>query len=115
MTGCEDTVRAEAGLVAADGPGLLTVKAPVLGLCRSAAVKFTVSTVVLTTVVGRGDPFHIATEFASKPVPVIVIVAAPPGGTTWGEIEVITGVGLLTTKDEVGDVPPPGAGFCTVT
>jgi hypothetical protein len=98
MTGCEDTVRGEAGLVTADGPGLLTDNAPVPGLCRSAAVKFTVSTVVLTTVVGRGEPFHNATEFPSKPVPVIVIVAAAPGGTTCGEIEVITGVGLLTTK-----------------
>jgi hypothetical protein len=70
--------------------------------------------VALITVVGRGDPFHNTTELASNPVPVTVIVAAAPGGTTRGDIAVMTATGLFTTNDAPADVPPPGAGFCAV-
>lgn len=69
---------------------------------------------LLTNVVGRAELFHSVTEFDSNPVPVSVIVAATPGGTFCGEIEVIEGVGLLTLKIKAADVPPPGAGFCIV-
>ena len=78
------------------------------------AVKATVSLVALITVVGRGDPFHNTTELASNPVPVTVIVAAAPGGTTRGDIDRMAAAGLFTTNGATADVPPPGAGFCAV-
>jgi hypothetical protein len=71
--------------------------------------------VALTKVVVRGAPFHSTTEFVSKPVPINVIVAACPDGTICGDIEVRTGVGLVTLNGSAALVPPPGAGFCTVT
>jgi hypothetical protein len=71
--------------------------------------------VALTKAVVRGEPFHSTIEFVSKPVPVRVIVAASPAGTICGEIEVNTGVGLVTAKGVGALVPPPGAGFCTAT
>lgn len=64
--------------------------------------------------VGRAAPFHITTELASNPVPVMLIVAEPPGGTYRGEIALIAGAGLFTVNDAWVDVPPPGAGFSTV-
>lgn len=57
--------------------------------------------------------FHITMELDSKPLPVMVIVAALPVGTTCGEMDTIAGMGLLTVKVAAGDVPPPGAGFWT--
>jgi hypothetical protein len=49
-------------------------------------------------------------------VPVAVRVNdAPPCVAEFGEIEVSVGAGLLTVKLEDADVPPPGAGFVTVT
>jgi hypothetical protein len=71
--------------------------------------------VALTKAVVRGEPFHSTIEFVSKPVPVRVMVAACPAGTICGEIEVSTGVGLVTVKGVGALVPPPGAGFCTAT
>ena len=44
-----------------------------------------------------------------------MIVAAAPGGTLRGEIVLITGTGLFTSYMTAADVPPPGAGFATVT
>ena len=58
--------------------------------------------------VGRADPFHSATELDSNPVPEIVMVAAIPGGTTFGDNEIIAGVGLFTVKLVDAEVPPPG-------
>jgi hypothetical protein len=71
--------------------------------------------VALIKVVGRADPFHNTTEFDSNPVPVIVIVAAVPGGTIRGEIAVMTAAGLFTSNVTAAELPPPGAGFCIVT
>ena len=112
--GCVVTVNCAAGLVDAAGPGLLTVKAPMPWFCRSLALNATFTAVVLTTVVGLGEVFHITTEFASNPVPVIVIVAALPGGTFRGDIELIVAIGLFTSNAAPGEVPPPGPGFSTV-
>jgi len=70
--------------------------------------------VLLNTPVFRADPFHSTMEFDSNPVPVILMVAAFPGGTYLGEIAVIAGTGLLTVKDAAPDAPPPGAGLTTV-
>ena len=54
---------------------------------------------------------------AAKPVPVRVNVkAAPPAVAEVGAIEVSVGAeAALVVKDRVADVPPPGAGFVTVT
>src|SRR6202021_615648 len=41
--------------------------------------------------------------------------AAPPAVAVVGEIVVIVGVGLLIVNVAAPDVPPPGAGFVTVT
>jgi hypothetical protein len=83
--------------------------------CKSAALSDTCNVVALTKAVVRGEPFHSTIEFVSKPVPVSVIVAACPAGTICGEIEVSTGLGLVTVNGVGALVPPPGAGFCTVT
>ena len=104
-------MRGKAGLVDAAGAGLLTVNDPVPWFCRSAALRATCNIVALTTVVGLLDPFHNATEFASNPVPLIVIVAALPGGTMRGEIEVIATAGLFTLNVAGGEFPPAGEGF----
>jgi hypothetical protein len=77
---------------------LLTAREPEPGFCRADALNETVTRVVLTTVVGRDEPFHKITEFDSNPVPVMVIVAAAPGEIYRGEMEVMAGVGLLTFK-----------------
>lgn len=107
------TVSCTAELLDGAGPGLLTVNDPTPWFCRSAALSATCNTVVLATVVARAEEFHNATEFDSNPVPVIVIVAELPGGTNRGEIAVITATGLFTLNVAAGEVPPPGAGFCT--
>ena len=53
----------------------------------------------------------------TKPVPVRVKVkAAPPAVAEVGAIEVSVGAAAaLIVKDRIADVPPPGAGFVTVT
>jgi hypothetical protein len=76
-------------------------------------VRATCSAELLTTVVGREDPFHNTTEFDSNPVPLIVMVAEVPGATNRGEIALITAVGLFTLKIAPAEAPPPGDGFCT--
>lgn len=108
------TTSGAAGLVDPAGAGLLTVNEPVPWFCRSAALSATCNEVALTKVVGRAAAFHITMEFDSNPVPVTVIVAGLPGGTYRGEIAVITATGLFTLNVAPADVPPPGAGFCTV-
>ncbi len=44
----------------------------------------------------------------------MVIVAALPGATAFGEIEVIAAVGLFTLNVVTAEPPPPGAGFTEV-
>lgn len=101
-------------LVEAPGPGLLTVSEPVPWFCKSAALRATVNVVEFTNVVGFAAPFHITAEFASNPVPVTVTVAGAPGGTYRGVTALIAGAGLFTVNVVIPDVPPPGAGFCTL-
>lgn len=51
-----------------------------------------------------------------KPLPFTVSVnAAVPALTVFGDMEVATGCGLFTVNVIAFDVPPPGAGFVTVT
>src|ERR1700680_1851355 len=75
-----------------------------------------VTFVALTKVVVLAVPLKFTTEEATKLVPFTVRVnAAPPADALVGESEVIVGTGLLTANGELADVPPPGAGFVTVT
>jgi hypothetical protein len=113
--GCDVTFKPAGVLVDCCGPGLLTVSEPTPWLCRSAALSCTCSVAPLTKLVARGAPFQRTTEFVSNPVPVNVTVAATPGGTLRGEIVPITGTGLFMSYVTAADVPPPGAGFATVT
>ena len=66
-------------------------------------------------IAGLGPKFTAAP--ATKPVPVRVNVkAAPPAAAEAGAIEVSVGPETaLIVNDRVPDVPPPGAGFVTVT
>ena len=61
-------------------------------------------------------PFHFTVEVETKFVPFTVKVnCAPPAVAQVGLSEVIVGTGLLMVKVCAFDVPPPGAGFTTVT
>jgi hypothetical protein len=72
--------------------------------------------VVLTTVVGRGLPFHRTWEAATKLAPVTVRVKAPPPAVALlGARDESVGAAALMVKVSVEDVPPPGAGVNTVT
>ena len=66
-------------------------------------------------IAGLDPKFTVAP--VTKPVPVRVNVkAAPPAVAEVGAIEVSVGPETaLIVKDRVADVPPPGAGFVTVT
>ena len=85
----------------------------------SAAVIAAVNCVALTNVVVRELPFHRTTELLTKLLPVTVSVNAPePALAVFGEIDVSTGTGFgaaVTVNVTEFDVPPPGAGFVTVT
>jgi len=59
---------------------------------------------------------NFTTEVETKPVPFTVNVkAAPPAGALVGAIDLSVGAGLFTVKICAFEVPPPGAGFETVT
>ena len=94
------------------------------------AVTFTVPAVVMSAagtvatiwvlvtdegVIAVGPKFTVAP--VTKPVPVRVNVnAAPPAVAEVGAMEVSVGpAAALIVKERFADVPPPGAGFVTVT
>ena len=61
-------------------------------------------------------PLNVTDAPDNKLVPFTVSVkAAPPTIVLVGESVVIVGTGLFTANGEFPDVPPPGAGFVTVT
>jgi hypothetical protein len=75
-----------------------------------------VNRVALTNVVTRALPCHSTTELLTKFVPFTVRVSAPvPALTVLGDMDVVVGTGLFTVNVTAVDVPPPGAGFVTVT
>ena len=75
-----------------------------------------VSFVLLTNVVVRADPFQFTTEPETNFDPCRVSVkVGPPAVALLGEIEPITGTGLLIVNVIAFDVPPPGEPFTTVT
>ena len=96
--------------------GVNTVTEAVPAVAISAAVIDAVNCVELTNVVVRLLPFHCATEVLMKLVPFKVSVnAAPPAVAEFGTSEVSTGIGVVTVNVTAFDVPPPGAGFTTLT
>jgi len=109
-------VKATPAEVPPPGAGFVTVTEGVPAAATSAAVMAAVSCVELTNVVARAAPLKLTTEAASKFVPFTVNVnAALPAIALVGESVVIVGAGLFTAKLTAAEVPPPGAGFTTVT
>jgi hypothetical protein len=98
------------------GAGLVTVMLNVPAVVRSLAGIAAVTLILLTKVVVRAEPAKLTTEFDTKFVPFIVRVKAPlPRVALAGETLVVVGPLLFTVKVCALDVPPPGAGFVTVT
>src|SRR5579864_9748801 len=82
----------------------------------STAVICAVRTVALVNEVVRLVPFHCTVDPETNPVPLTVNVkVAPPTVAVEGESVVIVGSGGLIVKVAALEVPPPGAGFTTVT
>ena len=82
----------------------------------SAAVIAAVNWAEETYVVVRLDPFHCTVEPDTKPVPFTVSVnPAPPAVAEAGLRPVVDSTALLIVKVWALEVPPPGAGFTTVT
>jgi hypothetical protein len=110
------TVNAVAADVPPPGAGFCTVIWFVELPDRSAAGTTPTSCVALTTLVAISTPFQPTNDPATNPVPVTVtIVSFAPAVTLEGLTLVIVGVGSFTEKLTGEDVPPPGAGFTTVS
>jgi hypothetical protein len=110
------TANGELADVPPPGAGFVTVTLNEPAVAMSAPAIDAVSFVALTKVVVLAVPLKFTTEEATKLVPFTVRVkAAPPTDALVGESEVMVGTGLLTANGELPDVPPPGAGFVTVT
>lgn len=101
------------------GAGFVTVMAGVPPLATSLAEIAAVSCVELTNVVVFALPLNFTTELLTKLEPLTVSVnAADPAAMVEGCSVVIAGTGLLAAvmvNVTAFDVPPPGAGFVTVT
>jgi len=98
------------------GAGFVTVTLNVPAVAISVAVIAAFTCVALTNVVVLAVPLKFTTEDEFKFVPFTVRVkAVPPFVALVGERDVIAGTGLFTVKEELMEVPPPGAGFKTVT
>src|SRR5438552_3985267 len=96
------------------GSGLKTEMGNEPGAVKSAAVIWAVNFAALTNVVRRSLPLKRTIEPLMRPVPLTVSVNSPaPAIATVGEKLTIEGVGLMTERGSVADVPPPGAGFET--
>ena len=98
--------------------GFVTVTFTVPAVAISAAGIVTTIWVLVTdegVIAGLAPKLTVAP--VTKPVPVIVSVnAAPPTVAEAGAIEVSVGPETaLIVNDRLPDVPPPGAGFVTVT
>jgi hypothetical protein len=99
-------------------PGLefTTVIEAVPAVAISDAGTVAVSCVEETNVVEREVPAQRTVEVETKFVPVTVKVnCGPPAVAQVGLIAVVVGTGLLMVNVTALDVPPPGAGFTTVT
>jgi hypothetical protein len=108
-------VRTIAGPVT--GAGLLIETLNVPALAMSVVVIGAVSCELLTNVVVFCVPLNVIVAPFRKPLPLTVSVnAAPPARVLAGERETPVGCPLLMVNCAAGaEVPPPGAGFVTVT
>jgi hypothetical protein len=98
------------------GAGFTTVTDAVPAVATFAAGTIAVSLIEETNVVVRGEPFQLTTEVETKLVPFTVKVNWElPAVVEVGLIEVVVGTGLLMVNVCGFEVPPPGAGFTTVT
>ena len=125
------TVRGEMEVIAAVGLVTLKVAAgdvppPGVGFCvvielaelplRAAAGTVAFTSVALTKVVVSVVVLKTITVDDKNPVPVMSNGVSPdPATTLAGVILLMAGVGSLTEKSSAADVPPPGAGFTTVS
>ena len=115
-TGFELIANDTPGDVPPPGPELTTVVTAVPVTARSAAVAVKVNWLALKKVVARFTPFHCRTDPATNPLPVTVTGnAADPVAAENGVSAPIAGAGLFTVNVAVEEIPPPGAGFATVT
>jgi hypothetical protein len=99
------------------------------GNAMSAYVIAACSSVALTNVVGRGEPFQFTTVSLVKVVPLMVEVAitevtssVKPAGAQYGvdaicvvDAESVPMLSAETVKETAEEVPPPGTGVTTVT
>ena len=98
------------------GAGFVTVTLAFPAVAISVARMVAVNCVALTNVVALAFELKFTTEVGTKPAPFTVSVKeVPPAATVEGLKEAIVGAGLLVVKVCALDVPPPGAGFFTVT
>jgi len=98
------------------GAEFVTVTGDVPAVAISDAVIAAVNWLALLNVVVFATPLNFTTDVATKPAPFTVSVnAAPPAVALVGEIDASVGAGLLIVNVCAPDVPPPGAGFVTVT
>jgi hypothetical protein len=98
------------------GAGFATVTGAVPAVAMSAAVIVAVNWVGETYVAVRPDPFQFTVEPETNPVPFTVSAnPAPPAVAEAGLRPVVVGAGLLIVNVWALEVPPPGAGFATVT
>jgi len=98
------------------GVGFTTVMEAVPAVAMSGAGTVAVSCVEETNVVVREVPPQRTVEVETKFVPVTVKVnCGSPGVAQVGLIAVVVGTRLLMVNVTAFDVPPPGAGFTTVT
>jgi hypothetical protein len=110
------TVKSNAFDVPPPGAGLTTFTDAVPPAATSAELIAAVTSVPLTKVVVRVEPFHSTTAPGTNWLPVIMSVKAPlPETTLAGESDPATGAGLSIVNAVAPEVPPPGAGVITVT
>jgi len=110
------TAKESSAEVPPPGPGVNTEMAAFCPVAISTGVMVVESWVALAYVVVRLLPFHWITDEVRKALPLTVSVnAVPPALAEEGETEVTAGTGALTARVTADDVPPPGAGFITVT
>jgi hypothetical protein len=116
ITGVAAIVNVCAFDVPPPGLGFTTVTRAVPAVVIRETGTVAVSSVDETNVVPRAVPFQFTVEVETKFVPFTVNVnCAPPAAAQVGLIEVVVGTGLLMVNVTGFDVPPPGAGFLTVT
>jgi hypothetical protein len=116
ITGVAPIVNVCAFDVPPPGVGFTTVMEAVPPVAIRDAGTVAVSCVEETNVVVSAVAFHFTVEVETKFVPLTVKVnCGLPAVAQVGLIAVVVGTGLLMVNVTAFDVPPPGAGFTTVT